>query len=694
MPPNSKGEAPRIFQEIEQSAAFYSPSLYAEYLRFYNDLTVEADPLGDQFIALSQTGNSTALSASGVNPKIFAVGIIPPSAVVTGRLLDRSATVANKRPDALQNAQKQAPAEPSDNQGINQGELGGIITQDGYQLAQGTGPIDLGISVPESGGTCAGQSAPGGRVPGCQKTFSVPQIWQGLGIAYKEQFGTDPTPAELQIYTAQVLRETGGVAFCNNFGMLGNHGSASANGGQTFGYEFPNGTTRYFNCYGSAQEGLSAFLRTAGRNANAVQAAKNGDVLGYLTSQAQNGYYEEPVSIYYRNWPDNLTKVAAAMAGSGVDLATGASLPGAPPNSCAFNEHLFKDRYNIPGVKSNYLARQGGVRNVNEDSKWRFRKGSKYDSDCPLWPEGSENKFKEDGSDAAKAADKDIDKTAGVPKDGLNSTELGKKLQDAQRAQIQEIQAGLDAMKRTPPLRMLVNPQKFSISGTKIVNDGNWGRNGPIIEHWGEDQDKISASGKVAGFFALARFNANGPGLTRNARNFSDAWRNFQSLYLLYRNNAGLYLTDHVSQPGNNYGAPAGRVNLSMVGSVYIYYDNILYIGSFDTFSITEDATQPFSAEYSFDFTVRAAFLLDRTDELFLKAGIGDPRERGRGITTPQAPALGQAPSAAFGGSPPPEQRGLFNPNEPARNPQGPVGTGFAGGPPGVGDQLFDIGGG
>jgi hypothetical protein len=90
------------------------------------------------------------------------------------------------------------------------------------------------------------------------------------------------------------------------------------------------------------------------------------------------------------------------------------------------------------------------------------------------------------------------------------------------------------------------------------------------------------------------------------ARNFSKGYQNFLSLYLLYRNNAGLYLAD--------FGVEK-RLNLSVVGTVYIYYDNILYLGSFDSFNVTEDDTKPFTLEYSFDFTVRATFLLDNPPE-------------------------------------------------------------------------------
>ena len=60
--------------------------------------------------------------------------------------------------------------------------------------------------------------------------------------------------------------------------------------------------------------------------------------------------------------------------------------------------------------------------------------------------------------------------------------------------------------------------------------------------------------------------------------------------------------------------AEEGVNNLTLLGSIYIYYDSTLYVGSFDSFNITETDTAPFTAEYSFEFKVRSAYLLDRPD--------------------------------------------------------------------------------
>lgn len=191
----------------------------------------------------------------------------------------------------------------------------------------------------------------------------------------------------------------------------------------------------------------------------------------------------------------------------------------------------------------------------------------------------------------------------------LNATNLGKEFLAQQQATIKMMREALDQMAKTPPLRLLVNPQSFRTSAEKIISDGNWGRNGPIIEHWGENQDKVEGSGKIAAFYSLDAYNANGPGLSRTARQFSVSYQNLLALWLIYKNNGGVWFPDPIVPTGSR------AKNLAVVGSVYLYYDEILYIGSFDSFTLTESETGPFTLEYSFSFTVRAWYLLDHLDD-------------------------------------------------------------------------------
>jgi hypothetical protein len=181
---------------------------------------------------------------------------------------------------------------------------------------------------------------------------------------------------------------------------------------------------------------------------------------------------------------------------------------------------------------------------------------------------------------------------------------------DSQKAQSAQIKKALEAMASAPPLKMLINPSSMSTKFQKQVTDGSWSREGPIVEYQGNDQDKISGSGTVAGFYTLLanpNLNEGGPGLSRTTRNYSASWQNFMALYLMYRSNGGLFLDD-VIQGGQD-------TLLSTVGSVYIYYDNTMYIGSFNSFTISEDSSKFATVTYSFEFTVRAAFLLDQPSD-------------------------------------------------------------------------------
>jgi GH24 family phage-related lysozyme (muramidase) len=208
-----------------------------------------------------------------------------------------------------------------------------------------------------------------------------------------------------------------------------------------------------------------------------------------------------------------------------------------------------------------------------------------------------------------------------VANTSLNTSSLGKQFQSQQQQQATVLANLVNQMAQTPPLRMLINPRSFKNSLEKITADGNWGRNGPIIEHWGENLDKIEGSGKIAAFYALdlnppninttGDSSSSGPGLSRMTRNYSASYQNFLSLYLTYRNNAGIWQPDYVNVGA---GTASGRwpESLATVGSLYIYYDNILYVGCFDNFNITESDEAPFSLEYTFSFTVRAWFLLDQ----------------------------------------------------------------------------------
>jgi hypothetical protein len=412
--------------------------------------------------------------------------------------------------------------------------------------------------------------------------------------------GQAPNPSVAWMLTAQSLRETSGnwPDFNPGFIMATNSSQPtfSVKGG---GVNASNGASSTWRSFPTPQAGTQTFINTALRTPAEQQAAASGDVAGYVAALGAAGYYgpyTDAMGVFhdaamaqqeYLNNFQNLYNAAMAAA----------------PNPSAVNLS------NIPG---------SGARPVSGDA-----------NSTPAW-QGK-------GSPNANSALTAISTYANSQ---LNTSNLGQQFQAAQQYMINATVQAIQRMQNTPPLKMLVNPQSFKLSAEKIIADGDWSRNGPIVEQWGEQLDKIEASGKVAAFFAMdAQASQSfipgvgaGPGITRIARQYSQAYQNFLSLWLLYKNNGGIWLADFINSSSTQ------SSNLSVLGSIYIYYDNILYIGSFDSFNLSETETAPYTLEYNFSFTVRATFLLDNTDDLSLQlASLAESQNYG---VTQQAPPI------------------------------------------------------
>jgi hypothetical protein len=178
-------------------------------------------------------------------------------------------------------------------------------------------------------------------------------------------------------------------------------------------------------------------------------------------------------------------------------------------------------------------------------------------------------------------------------------------------SQMNGIKAQLEAMRNIPQLLLLVNPQEFRRSHENMVDFGTKTRVGNVVHTWLEQPIKISASGQTASQFAVYADMTGG--LTNYNRVHSLSYRNLMSLMMLYKNNGMLYDfpsgTD--SGTGGQFGSVAGDGSIILTGSVFIYYDDHVYIGSFDNFSITDDASKPHNLAYSFAFTVRYDIHID-----------------------------------------------------------------------------------
>jgi len=618
----------RVYETIEDTAALYPPWVY-DLLTFQRaSWETSADELSDQFIPLT-----TVQQRSPQDAKVFVIGLIPPSATVTGRLLDRSATIASVQgySEEVDVTLSQPAAKGGRGGGQESNAL--VVTAPGYSIGSASGPITVA-----GGGYGGGSKTDGEGVPPAFTQHSDAELYNIFSAAYKKSLGTNPTPNEVLFLVAQSKRETSGNWPNNNPGFIGNLG-------KPFPQSFEHNKAYWFT-FDSVDSGAAAMTKKVYGSAATRQAAQNGDVLGYCTSLAAEAYYgDHSVDTYYNGIHKDrplmqklLKAAAAAVSRAGGPTWQVPDLPLHAPEGCAFNETGDAYRRRVgwadPKDPTGKKIRQGkppawaidqGVDPKNGGqvfaSSRRFTKYSLYDAGCPIEgavppvdPNGKTTSWGGAGSAAAAQAQKAQAKAS--DKD-LNQNDLGKLMTAQQEAYTRALQIAIQQMAQTPPLKLLVNPISFKPAEEKIISDGNVGRNGPIIEHWGAQQTKISASGKLAAFLALDVGDSpngsagNAPGITRMARNFSTSYQNFLSLYLIYRNNGTIYLEDlHRSRPQAN--------NLAVVGSVYLYYDNVLYIGSFDSFNVSESDDKPYTLEYDFAFTVRYKFELD---------SIPDPRE-------------------------------------------------------------------
>lgn len=543
----------KIYQQIEKTADTYEPAVY-ELLTFYSALENQADELDGQFIP-----TSTVKPQNAQQVKIFAVGVLPPSSNVTGRLLDRSASVNAIEP--------------------------------------GQAPQDLNADTGGAGGVGTSYTPPIGAT-----SSKDPGFWSQY------------------------------VAMCNRLGVT------------------PEALTMVLNSESGMNPAAQALRDSKGRpcttpSDDCFVVAKGLNQLTHSTATGLGMSEDEWQTYQNQNATDQLKWVEKSFAGrikgknaaqiyaanfGGYNNPNGSLYDGSACSkgytNCKYQEIAYKSNLGLDKDKKGFITPDDMGANLSKVSPSqqaaidKAKQGLGMQTDVGSTGVGNNGNttpgWNSTGSNNASDANKTLSQSSS---NDLNKTDLGQQFLAAQFAMIKATQAALDQMARTPPLRLLVNPRSFKVGSEKIISDGNWGRNGPIVEHWGEQQDTIEGSGKIAGFYSIDAVGGSnssgaagaGPGLTRTARQFSLSYQNLLSLWLLYKNNGGIWLPDLTDNNSSK------RTNLNVVGSIYIYYDDILYIGSFDSFNINEAEEAPFALEYDFTFKVRAWFLLDRTDDTF-----------------------------------------------------------------------------
>ncbi len=565
--------ADKIYKQIEDKAGYHKPDVY-ELLTFHNAMfRGEEDSLSGEYYPLTAT---TLRSRTRIIP--FVIGILPPSALVSGRRLDRSNSIGG--PEAWREMDYEY-FEYDDGEGpaVGSGGRSGARSKPIKRLKNGKlpptriGPLPLQVRQVEF--NPAGKNPATDRVNGwfCSGVYSQPHSKHASeheGYDFASDKGT-PTYA---VGTGTVVKVS--------------NPSTNAFGGNAVTVKFTYGGKTYYAYYAH----LDSVNVSVGQAVNpSVQIGTVGD-----TGNAKGTWPHLHFTI--QNDKKEYLDPMAVLGGGGA---------GSPVGKSAYDS----------------FSHSGGGEAVATGP-----------SPAELKAIAEQKKAREARLKAAKER-KSRAGEVHIPGKDPNTDGPGAAYQAQYERTVKAIQESQRQMAHTPPLQMLINPMSFSVSSTKVASDGVWARNGPnnVIEHWGDAQDTISAQGRVAGFYATdynSSVMGSGPGLTRMARSFSASYQNLMSLYLIYRNNGYLWLED---MDLRGVGRPN---NLALVGSVYLYYDNTMYIGSFDSFQVTEEAESPFTLSYSFEFTVRYTYLLDRTQPMSAQGFIVNGQPTGL-VQTPVA---------------------------------------------------------
>lgn len=151
---------------------------------------------------------------------------------------------------------------------------------------------------------------------------------------------------------------------------------------------------------------------------------------------------------------------------------------------------------------------------------------------------------------------------------------------------------------------LLINPSDISF-GHAFVSSNSFTRQAWVSSLWGSQQKSIACSGTSAAFFIGANLATGdkifNTGLTATHRKDTLGFINLLALMSLYKNNGCYYLdgAKNVSLFSKN----KSRV-INVMDSVLLSYDGGEYVGSFNSFTLSEEPSKPFSLSYNFEFVV------------------------------------------------------------------------------------------
>jgi len=161
-------------------------------------------------------------------------------------------------------------------------------------------------------------------------------------------------------------------------------------------------------------------------------------------------------------------------------------------------------------------------------------------------------------------------------------------------------------------LRMVlhVNPSSMNFSYAKQTERIQT-KGGFVEQHWGEAARSVSFNLATGGFKRLfsGLSNVTGGGFdTEGTRRETIAYDKYLDLLALFHNNGSIY-------------DASGQIALQ--GIIKITFDGGIYMGWFQTFSVTEAAEKPYQFDLSAEFTIAHEVLRLRTN-MFPENAVGN----------------------------------------------------------------------
>lgn len=153
-------------------------------------------------------------------------------------------------------------------------------------------------------------------------------------------------------------------------------------------------------------------------------------------------------------------------------------------------------------------------------------------------------------------------------------------------------------------LYMLVNPSEKNVKIEKSFSEYIT-RGGPDADYWGDKPIKIDFSGTSGGFYAP---ESSPTGSGYGVRNFLKtlSFKNIMALVSYYKNNGFVFSRQ---EGGKTIGSAGGgnvvkrEREVSHVRNIEIIYRDVVYTGSFDSFSVSFSSSKINLFSYSFEFT-------------------------------------------------------------------------------------------